>query len=146
MSEYDLYGGTPPHQMDSDTSEAAAHQIKSSALTQRQRVHQYIKEQGDLGATDNEIQIALDMISNTEQPRRRELVLKGQIMDSGHRRKTKAGRMAVVWVAANLPEFTPGPYVPIRKQLEQALARIRLLEDENRKLRTQLGKGQMRLI
>jgi hypothetical protein len=52
-------------------------------------------EQGD--ATDEEIQLGLEMSGSTERPRRVELVAAGRIVDSGRTRPTQSGRQAVVW-------------------------------------------------
>ena len=49
------------------------------------------------GATDGEIQDALDMGGDTERPRRWELQKAGMIVDSGMRRRTRSMRMARVW-------------------------------------------------
>ena len=95
--KYELYGGTPPHS-DSETSLAAAHKIKTSAESLRGRVLQYIRDEAARGATDDELEVALDMRHQTASARRRELVLQGAIIDSGRRRKTRSGRFAKVWV------------------------------------------------
>jgi len=87
-----------PYQQHSDTSLAAAEAIQSSAATLRANVLGHIKRMGTMGATDEEIQHALNMQGNTERPRRRELEQAGLISDSGRRRQTLSARYAVVWV------------------------------------------------
>jgi len=99
MSQLNLFD--PDHepvvsQRHSDTSTAAAEAIKPDTSTLRTLVFNFIRNAG--GATDEEIQIALDMNPSTERPRRVELVNAGRVADSGERRKTKSGRKAVVWV------------------------------------------------
>lgn len=64
--------------------------------TQRRRVLDHIARTG--GATDEEMQQALDMNPSTQRPRRVELVDDGWVEDSGRTRKTPSGRDAVVWV------------------------------------------------
>lgn len=96
--QYEFYGGHPPHQP-RDTSLDAATEIRSEAATLRGEVFRYILGRGEQGATDEEIQEALEMAGNTERPRRRELEAEGRIFDCGKRRHTKTGRKAAVWVA-----------------------------------------------
>ncbi len=91
------YNAHPPFVQGSDTSLLAATQIQSSAKTLRQVVLDYLKRLGYLGATDEEICEALDMAGNTVRPRRRELELSGQVRKTELRRKTRSGRLAVVW-------------------------------------------------
>jgi len=61
-------------------------------------VLEFIASRSWAGATDEEIVIGTGIIQNTERPRRRELVLAGDVIDSGKTRKTFTGRQAVVWV------------------------------------------------
>jgi hypothetical protein len=93
----DLYGGTPPHEPP-DTSREAAELIRDSAATLREQVYRYIGQQGDSGATDEEIQLALAMAGNTERPRRRELEEQGLVMRAGYTRMTTSKRRADVWI------------------------------------------------
>lgn len=88
----------PPAQRHSDTSVAAAEQIKESASTLRMRVYQYLQSVPN-GSTDEEMQTGIPMPQNTQRPRRGELVATGLVIDSGKRRKTTSGRMATVWEA-----------------------------------------------
>lgn len=78
----------------SDTSLAAAIANVPNGKTQRERVYQALLEQS---ATDQELQIRLGMGSSTECPRRLELVEAQSVRDSGKKRLTKSGRLAVVW-------------------------------------------------
>jgi len=81
----------------SKTSKDAARSLAGEAPTLRARVYEYIASQGELGATDDEIELALTMKHQTASARRRELVLKGDIIDSGKTRVTSSGRKATVW-------------------------------------------------
>ena len=65
-----------------------------------------LRERGEHGATDQEIQDALQLPSNTEIPRRWELVNAGAVVASGRKRKTRSNCPATVWV---LSEFAPNP-------------------------------------
>lgn len=80
------------------TSELAAKSVRESAESMRRRVLAYLTQQGERGATDEEIQIALEMSGNTQRPRRWELQNADVIKDSGKRRPNKSGRAAAVWV------------------------------------------------
>ena len=91
---------SPPHN-GTDTSRAAAHSVASEATAQRERVYAYIRSCGALGATDQEIESALNLGGNTVRPRRGELesARHGQrIRCTEMRRATAAGRLARVYV------------------------------------------------
>jgi hypothetical protein len=68
----------------------------------REQVLQYIKECGTHGATDEEMQVQIPMVANTQRPRRVELLRRQKIKDSGKTRRTVAGIAAVVWIDADL--------------------------------------------
>ena len=76
------------------TSVDAALKVKPKTGKKRARVHAYL-----LGrpATDEEIEIALNMSGNTVRPTRGTLVKDGHVIDSGMRRLTRAGNEAIVW-------------------------------------------------
>ena len=92
----DAYNSEPPHQSHSDTSIAAAEEIKPSVGRLQGVVLDSIKM---AWATDEELTKRTGIPPNTLRPRRRELQLKGLIRDSGFRRYTQSGRRAVVWEA-----------------------------------------------
>jgi hypothetical protein len=81
-----------------EASEAAAEHIEPNAETLRAEVLAFIRGCGDQGATDDEIQTALDMPGNTERPRRWELYRADFITTAGHRENAR-GRRCAVWVA-----------------------------------------------
>lgn len=91
-----LYGGRPPHAPTSETSRAAAESVRESAQSVRRRVLELIRQRG--GLTADEVAVLLGTMHNTTSPRVTELVLTGQLVDSGHRRRTRTGRQAVVWI------------------------------------------------
>ena len=90
--------------------------MKPVIKTLQDRVLAYIKSQGSWGATDDEIEQALDMKHQTASARRRELVLMDppRIIDSGGRRKTRSGRTAKVWIVNTtwLAGLTATPEAP----------------------------------
>jgi predicted ArsR family transcriptional regulator len=87
-----------PFQRHSPTSRDAAISMKDHAPNQRERVLKAIQSAKD-GLTDEEIGLALDMKGDTVRPRRVELVERGKIRASIHKRHTRAGRLATIWVA-----------------------------------------------
>ena len=89
-----------PFQHHSETSRLAAESVCSIAKTLRERVFREIAARGPTGATDDEVQVTLAMNPSTQRPRRIELVAARRVQDSGVKRKTRSGRLAVVWRAA----------------------------------------------
>jgi transcription initiation factor IIE alpha subunit len=83
----------------SSTSLAAAVAALPNAGTARRRVYECIADSAN-GATDDEIQVRLNMNPSTQRPRRVELVDAKLIRDSSVRRRTRGGREAVVWMVA----------------------------------------------
>lgn len=83
---------------DTETSRDAARSVEKSAPRLRQIVLQTIRDAVD-GCTDDEIEIITGLSHQTASARRRELVLSGEIVPNGDRRKTRSGRTAVVHVA-----------------------------------------------
>jgi hypothetical protein len=104
MTQYDLYGGLPPHIKGSATSKEAAILYLEKAETVRAEVYRFLKRCGEHGATDDEIHIALGLPPNSHshRPRRIELTQLELVADSGKRRPTRAKRQAVVWVMKEL--------------------------------------------
>jgi hypothetical protein len=64
----------------------------------RTMVFDAIRESGDEGLTDDQIEVLLDLRHQTASARRRELVQQKWIRDSGRTRKTRSGSPATVWV------------------------------------------------
>lgn len=83
-----------PAQEHSETSVSAAKDIAPSAATLRARVLELLRTRA---MTDEEVQTVLEMNPSTQRPRRVELVESGLVRDSGTKRQTRSGRLAVVW-------------------------------------------------
>jgi len=97
----------PPVRKDAPaTSRGAARRIAGHAGTLRTAVLAVLHDRGEHGATDQELQDVLGLPSNTEIPRRWELVNDAAVVASGRKRKTRSGCSATVWV---LTEFAPKP-------------------------------------
>lgn len=87
----------PPFVRESDTSRRAAQFIRSEAPTMRVAVLAFIQTLGEYGATDEEIEVALDYKHQTASARRNELMNMGLIKKNG-KRPTDSGCLADVWV------------------------------------------------
>lgn len=94
------YDSMPPFVKGCDTSLAAALSVLPSAQAVRARIYHHIETLGEEGATDNEVERALGLRHQTASARRRELVQRGFVYDTGDRRRTDSGRKAKVWRAA----------------------------------------------
>lgn len=88
-----------PAQAHSTTSRAAAASISGSASVLRNAVLAFIRAAGSRGATDEEVQVGLNMNPSTQRPRRVELWDAGLVRPSDEKRPTRSGRNAQVWVA-----------------------------------------------
>lgn len=97
-----------PYVAGSDTSKAAGESMAKAAPTLRARVLRTIRNHGNLGATDDQLEWLLHLPHQTISARRRELVIAGLVVDTGKRRKTRSGRKATVWRCAEIP----GPVAP----------------------------------
>lgn len=91
----------PPshHNAPAGTSHVAARHIAGKARSLRAQVLAFLRGRGEIGATDQEAQEVLGLPSNTQIPRRWELVKAGKVAASGRRRDTRSGCPATVWVA-----------------------------------------------
>ena len=102
---------TTKAQAHSPTSREAAKRIAPSTATLRDQVLAFLQDRAEEGATDEEIQVGLNLNPSTERPRRIELVEAGFVSDSGTTRPTVAGRKAVVWmVSALVPRVGESPF------------------------------------
>ena len=96
------YNGRPPHVRGNDTSEMAADSVALSVKTWRWRVLVTVCAAGQNGMTCDEVEEHLGLVHQNASARIRELVLTGQIEDSGYRRPTRSGRAArVYWRVRN---------------------------------------------
>lgn len=80
------------------TSRAAAAGALPKSGTNRARILDYITKAG--GATDEELELALNLSGNTVRPCRVSLVQDGWVVDSGKRRPVRSGNDAIIWCAA----------------------------------------------
>ena len=76
---------------------AASHTTEVTGALEA-RVHDLIRDAGERGSTDEELETAMGLAHQTISARRRGLVRKGFVVDSGRERPTRSGRSAVVWV------------------------------------------------
>lgn len=97
----------PPSAKGSATSIAAAESMKETASTLRSKVLEAIRR-SDGGLTTDEVEQLLSLNHQTASPRMWELHKRGLIGDSGNRRKTRSGRMAVVYRAISTEEIATG--------------------------------------
>lgn len=89
-----------PAQQHSVTSMQAADSLDATRLNALHRqVLAFLRQRGDLGATDEEMQIGIPMAPSTQRPRRVELARRGLVVEAGVR-KTSSGRNANVWRVA----------------------------------------------
>lgn len=100
MNQAAIDFAAPPAQRHSRTSCAAAASVAPKAGTKRAIVLDFLKARGDDGATNECMQWNLRMGSNTQRPRRVELVTAGLVVDSGRTGKTQGGHNAVIWMVA----------------------------------------------
>jgi hypothetical protein len=77
------------------TSRKAAANALPKSGTNRARIFHYIKAHD--GATDEELEIALNLSGNTVRPCRVSLVNDGYVQDTGRRRQVRSGNDAIVW-------------------------------------------------
>jgi len=62
-----------------------------------------IDRSGSRGRTDDELEVELGLSHQNVSARRRGLVLKNRVHDSGEERRTRSGRSATVWLAGPAP-------------------------------------------
>lgn len=110
--QLDLFGGMPDparpmpgryHHNGRDTERIAAALVMPRSGTQRARVLAYLREVGDVGATDYEMWRIGNIGARPHVPgtRREELQADGwPITDSGRKRRTDTATPAIVWVLA----------------------------------------------
>jgi len=101
-------GYLPPHQWHSDTSSAAAEAIAPKFGTMTRSVLVELCKYPH-GLTDEEAQSIMGMQGNSYRPCRVTLMDRGFVVDSGHRRKTRQRKDAVVW------SVTPEGYLALEE-------------------------------
>jgi hypothetical protein len=87
----------PARESDPTTSQQAADANREIRGAQRIKVYEYLVSVGPRGATDFEIGAALHILRTSAGKRRKELLELGHVEDSGERRQTDTGAMAIIW-------------------------------------------------
>lgn len=87
----------PPYRDGQDTSKKASKKVSSLAGTLRVKCLEYIREQGENGATADEATEYLEGDINSIRPRFSELKNAGLIYDNGLRRPNKKGNKQRVY-------------------------------------------------
>jgi hypothetical protein len=82
------------------TSIAAAQKVLPKTGSLRRKVYEYILNQGLRGATDQEMELTLNIDGNTIRPTRISLLKDGFILDTGTTRKNQHGNDCIVWRSA----------------------------------------------
>jgi hypothetical protein len=89
---------TPAAHSDAGDTETAA--ASGSSLTKahgRRKALEALKRAGRDGLTDEELAVEANLPFNSSGPRRLNLCKTGLAQDSGQRRPTRTGKMAIVW-------------------------------------------------
>ena len=99
----------PPFVAGSETSREAAESIRDLVAPLEARCFEMIclftRDRGD-GMTDKELEVAMILSHESASARRRGLVKKGLVRDSGAKKKNRSGRRAVLWVPGNQETIT----------------------------------------
>lgn len=90
---------TAPYVPSSATSKAAAKAVAPALNRLETEVYSAILASGSVGMTDDDIEVRTGLTHQSASARRRTLVLRGSVEDSGRTRTTRHGRPASVWVA-----------------------------------------------
>jgi len=93
------YGGSAPS-VPVDTSEAAAESMEPHLARLERQVLELFEQRGDRGLTDDEGEQETGLSHQTFSARRRTLELRGLVVRTEQRRKTRSGRSAAVYVKA----------------------------------------------
>ena len=83
----------PPYQSHSETSALAAESVRGKTASLREQVYRILSESP---LTDEELIERMDISQNTIRPRRVELLHANRITEVD-RRRTRSGRLAIVW-------------------------------------------------
>jgi hypothetical protein len=86
-----------------DTRAAAAASIQHLKATHLARVLDFLDSRGAYGAIDEEIAAGTHLRESTARARRCELRDSEHVCDSGHKRKTRSGRLSIVWTSTGIP-------------------------------------------
>ena len=83
------------------TSIAAMEKVAPKRESMKGRVYQYLIDRQERGATDQEMQSALNIPGDSLRPIRISLFKDGWIHDSGHTRQNPNGNECIVWVVSS---------------------------------------------
>jgi hypothetical protein len=92
----------PPAVRGSETSREAAEEIRPHLNRLEAVVLDAVRASGMDGLTDEEGIDATRLSPSTYRPRRVRMVELGRVVDSGRKRATASGRLAVVWVTRDV--------------------------------------------
>ena len=92
-----------------ETAFEAADSVANAAKTREAKAKRLIEMKAQNGCTADEVADALEWERYSSRPRLSTMRARGEIVDSGNRRKGVSGRRQVVWV---LPEFGPADGAP----------------------------------
>lgn len=87
-----------------ETAFEAADSVAAVARSREVLAYRLIRTQAQIGATADEVSEALGWERYSSRPRLSTMKARGEIVDSGQRRRGVSGRRQVVWV---LPEYGP---------------------------------------
>lgn len=87
------------------TSIAALEKFAPYQESARERVYQYLVDAQERGATDQEMQKALNMSGDTLRPTRGALLKSDLIYDSGKTRQNEKGNACIVWVVSKIDQL-----------------------------------------
>ena len=79
------------------TSLAAAEKVFPKTGSLKRKVYEHFLSCGEFGATDQEIENALNISGNTVRPTRQSLQKDGYILDTGFTRSNANGNQCIVW-------------------------------------------------
>lgn len=102
--------GPMPYHNRTRTSRAAAESARSFVRSQVVRVSEFIASQGEHGATDKEIQTALNIDGNSQRPRRVWLRDHGFIKPKGEPAEIAVRAGSTVWVSVRPLELPSVPF------------------------------------
>ena len=83
-----------------DTSHQVQAHLRKSSL--RYKMLEAFTIWGDIGATDDELEMWSNRSHQTVSSARNTLARQGLVMDSGERRKTRSGNQSIVWKRTQL--------------------------------------------
>lgn len=89
---------------DPDTSHTAATNASKRGPSQRRRTWEALIRLGE--ATDYELAEATHILRSSAAKRRQELQQLGHVIDTGKRRPTDTGTMAIVWAASPVSHYS----------------------------------------